>query len=259
MKRKDDRLLRLAFGELTDDAARAVEANATAAERAEVESFRALREGLQQLPPPPPDNLSAERLRAAILDRELKGRPARPTWGGLLLAPVALAAMAAVVVLPRLRSRPEPQIVATATPALELKAPAFDFRPTTELPVARAASAPKIVAAAPAKEPERVAVRRSRRHRPAVEPVEQPDGALENAVVSVPVVTHEDPEARVAALASIKPEPQAIAAPPSAVVEAAPGTEGRTETVVVVSAQRDVETGAPAATEKEAASVLVGG
>lgn len=60
-------------------------------------------------------------------------------------------------------------------------------------------------------------------------------------------------------LASRATELDTIAAPPSTVVEAVPGAEGRTETVVMVSGNRDLETGAPAATEKEATSVLVGG
>ena len=257
MRRKDD-LLRLAFGELNDDAARAVEAGADAAERAELETFRDLRRGLQHLPPPPPDGLSAERLRAAILDRELRARPRAFAWGPALLAPAACAALAAVLILPRLRPQAQPQIVADNLRLESAKPFAFD-------PVGPVRSSPPMRDIRTRSEPAprlRVRVadadsRPTRRLRRATPNVENKPGLGYVASVSPPAV--EGAATSAPSLTLAKREPATMAPPPSSVVEQAPGTSGGTETVVIVSNQRDLETGALAATEKEVGSVLVGG
>lgn len=262
MKRRDDDLLRLAFGELDEKAKQAVEARADALDRAEIDAFRRLHEGLRHMPTPPPDGLSAERLRAAILDRELKARPKPFAWGPALFAPLALAALAAVIVLPRMKPRAEPQIFAMDSP-VDRSAAAFKVAPLPEFPESRARGAEKQarsrpqVAAAKASEARarvasRPARRRHRRHTPRVEPLADMGGMV--ALTGPPANDGETPRAVVVAT-------ETIAAPLSAVVEADGGSRstGAKDTVVVVSGKRDLETGAPAATEKEAASVLVGG
>ncbi len=268
MKRKDD-LLRLAFGELTDEAARAVEARAGEAELVEVESFRRLHDDLRHLPPPPPDNLTAERLRAAILDRELTAR--RPfAWGLALFAPVALAAFAAVLMLPRLQPRPAPQIVSLGDAESQERrafsvAPFASFRSLAPVASLNARSRIAPTMAMPhetlsdAQEVGEPRMHRRRvRHSHVAPLVEEPQMKTDGLLAFNPSSEgSETPSGSTNPPAS--QEPQTIVAPPSTVVEAAPGSTGKMETVVIVSSKRDLETGAPAATEKEATSVLVGG
>ena len=268
MKRKDD-LLRLAFGELSDDAARALEARADAAERAEVAAFRQLHDDLRHLPSPPPDNLTTERLRAAILDRDLKTR--RPlAWGPFLFAPIALAAFAAVIVLPRLRSRPEPQIVAMDTPRIKMPAPLgprladeFRFQNRSLSSESRAQTAPVAVLTAPAPEKQEQAVssphRHRMHHRAPSEPVEEPQLDTKDFQVYNPPREASEEPAAFAMKAPIHEPVTPTIATPSTVVDAPAGVTGKTEVAVIVSSKRDLETGAPAATEKEVAGVLVGG
>ena len=258
MMRKDDDLLRLAFGELADDAARAVEARADADDRLEIASFRELREGLLHLPTPPPDGLSAERLRAAILDREIQTRRKPFAWP-VLFAPAALAALAAVVLLPRFRTPAEPRLALNET---RIDASTFDVPPLAPfeskapivaptLDIAQAKVAKAIASEAPRPSIVRPSRRKVRRSFP---PVERPEPARELVALNV---KHADQEAP-PSLALVK-APPTIATPPSAVVEVASGVTSDTEAVVIVSHERDLATGAPAATEKEATSVLVGG
>ena len=261
MKRKDD-LLRLAFDELGDDAARAVEARADAAERQEIAAFRELRQGLQHLPPPPPDGLSAERLRAAILDRELRARPKPFAWGPALFMPAAVAALAAIVLLPRLRPRSEPQIVAlNDAPISRADVPAFrSFKPMRDAFGASSAVAKSKAEARVQTQdasPKPRLARRQRRRTDEMDAVTEPqEKPMYTFSVPSPVEGDATPPPQ---LALARREPQTIAAPVSSVVEGLPGKGGSTETVVMVSNQRDLETGALAATEKEVGSVLVGG
>lgn len=244
MKKKDD-LLRLAFGELSADAARAVEAGASADARAELASLRDLRASLERLPTPPPEGLSNDRLRAAILDRELRTRRAAPlAWAW---APLALAAFAGIVLFARPAPRSAPQIVSMPTvhrDEVALVAP--DFQPLSSVDFGdaeppQAAAAPKAAPqAAPA--PHR---RQSSRSRKA------------NVERIVPPVVEVEPQQK--DLVAVVQEPETIAAPPSALVAPSPGAVRGDETVVIVSGKRDLGTGAPAATETEASNVLVGG
>ena len=257
MSRKDDDLLRLAFGELSSEKARAVEAQASADDLAQISQLRELHTGLQHLPPPPPDGLSAERLRAAILDRELRVRQKPFAWP-VLFAPAALAALAAVVLLPRLRVPVEPRLAVNDS---RVEASTFEVAPLPPFEEAKEPIVSPSLAIAQAKvakaiEPRtpRLSVasrRRTRRTRTQVEKSEPP---RELVALNHPSADEIAPMALVR-----KPAPETLATPPSAVVESAYGVESGAEAVVVVSTERDLATGAPAATEKEATSVLVGG
>ena len=258
MKKMDDDLLRLAFGELDPEAARSVEARVGASDRPRFEAYRRLHDDLHRLPPPPSDGLSAERLRAAILDREMKGR-SKPFAFPLVFAPVALAALAFAVILPRLKPRPEPRLVMGDPP---VRSQAFDAAPLPRFEVSKET----IVAPTLLKAQEQVAraVEAQAAPRNAPAPKAAPlrrrrartiGRAPDVLVAQAEAASSEVPRNTLVASAA----PATIAAPPSAVVESAPGVAGTTETVVVVSSKRDLETGAPAAMEKEAASVLVGG
>ena len=256
MKRKDDDLLRLAFGELAADAARSVEARADAEDLAQIAAFRELHDGLRQLPTPPPDGLSAERLRAAILDREIQARPKPFPWP-VLFAPAALAALAAAVLLPRLKAPVEPRLALREGPT---HASAFEVAPLPPLEPKAAIVAPSLavaqekVARAIASATPRPAVPAGtprRRVRRAKAPVAPSEPSRELLTLNVKPTGEDEPPA----LSSTRATPQTLATPPSAVVESASGGE----TVVIVSPERDLETGAPAATEREATSVLVGG
>ena len=259
MMRKDDDLLRLAFGELADDAARAVEARADADDRLEIASFRELREGLLHLPTPPPDGLSAERLRAAILDREIQTRRKPFAWP-VLFAPAALAALAAVVLLPRFRTPAEPRLALNET---RIDASTFDVPPLAPFESTEPIVAPNLaiaqakVAKAIASESSRPAARvkpAPRRVRRTPKAVERPEPARELLALNVKPSDEDAPPTLALAQA-----PQTLATPPSAVVEGVHDGTSDSEAVVIVSHERDLETGAPAATEKEAANVLVGG
>ena len=256
--RKDDDLLRLAFGELADEAARAVEARAGMDDLARIADYRQLHEGLQHLPSPPPNGLTAERLRAAILDREIQAKPRAFAWP-VLFAPAAIAALAAVVFLPRLKAPAAPRL---ALNEARIESSAFEVPPLAPFESKAPIVAPtldiaqaKVAKAIASEAPRPVIVRPSRRkvHRSSP-PVERPEPARELVALNVKPIDEDAPPS----LALVK-APPTIATPPSAVVEVSSGTTSDTEAVVIVSHERDLATGAPAATEKEAASVLVGG
>lgn len=249
MKKKNDDLIRLAFGELSADDANAVEARAAAdpSARRELQVCRDIRASLQHLPPPPADGLSAERLRAAILDRELSARKPAFSWGW---APMALAALAAVVFIARPAQRSEPVVVALNNNLGEhlftsgsLGDGALNFDGfVAPSPVAVPASHP--VAATPA-----VRLRSAGRHVDAKRPL--------TSWVPNPVFKNADGNEPKFALASF----ETIASPPSSVdTEAAKkSSKDGEDTVVIVSGKRDLDTGAAAASETEANHVLVGG
>ncbi|RYG25033.1 hypothetical protein EON82_08650 [bacterium] len=262
MKRKNDDLLRLAFGELSADAAQAVEAQAAAdpAARRELEACRDLRAGLQHLPPPPPDGLSTERLRAAILDRELKTR--RPSFVPLAWAPMALAAIAAVVLFVRPASQSDPTIVAqTGDLSYKklIKAPEFKTPPAAMTMAAKQGEKKNVVptpvervASAAAQDETAVRPAANRRR------VRSGHGAVKTFAYVPPTRSKGGEKLPEYVL---NPIPDTIA-PPSSIV--APNDGGRVatnsdDTVVIISTQRDLETGAHAASETEAGSVLVGG
>lgn len=255
MKKKNDDLLRLAFGELSAEEARAVEAHAAAdpSARRELQACQDLRASLQHLPPPPPDNLSAERLRAAILDRELGARKPGFSWSWSW-APYALAAIAAVLFINRPAHRSEPvqlalneNVGSSLAKAAPLTPPASDF----ELRKAPAAST-----VVPVSNPETVAAR----HNVARRPQESRRSSVTWAPGPLFKAQDED-ETGLAKFAFYQPED---IAPPSSVVTAdvpagKPEKDNNSDTVVIVSGKRDLDTGAAAASETEANRVLVGG
>ncbi len=259
MKKKNDDLLRLAFGELSADDASAVEARAAAdpSARKELQVCRDLRASLQHLPPPPADNLSAERLRAAILDRELSARKPSFSWNW---APMALAALLAVVFIARPAHRSEPAIVALNGNPGEAKVFALNGHlgenlksksvstEASSLNLLRMAGSASSADGAEATAPVvryHTASRRADEPRPSV------------TWVPAPVFKSSDAKEPKYALASF----ETIASPPSSVdTEAAKkSSKDGEDTVVIVSGKRDLDTGAAAASETEANHVLVGG
>lgn len=105
MKRRDrDEIMDLAFGELSPDAARRVAESAKVDARMaqDLRDAEAMRDALLELRAVPDDQLSVERLRAAVLDRGLQPHPAR-NWVWL---PAAVACFAVAVVATRSMLRP---------------------------------------------------------------------------------------------------------------------------------------------------------
>lgn len=274
MRPNHDDLIRLAFGELSAEEARAVEVRAAAdvASRSELEAFRDLRASLQHLPPPPPDGLSPERLRAAILERDLKSRQTvRFPWGW---APVAAVMAACALVMMKPTPRVPSEVVSFASfdgadvATLAKKMPANS--PSTLAGMA-VPSVDKSVVPPPVEKrssgPRVALVSRRRPHRHVETPADS-SSIVETPVEDTPVALV--PTLSVAQVAlMVKSEPQAIAAP-SAVLDGDNGplldstSRSRREDVnrdriVLISNKRDAQTGAPAATETEAANVLVGG
>jgi len=253
MKKKNDDLLRLAFGELSDADATVVEARAAAdpSARRELQVCRDIRASLQHLPPPPADGLSAERLRAAILDRELGARKPGFAWGW---APMALAALAAVVFISRPAQRSEPAVVAMNNEigenVFKNKPLMSDFSASTN-----AAAAVTMSVATPAV----TSAKSSARFRSNQRGMEgaRPHTAswAPKPFVKAPINA---PVAMVARLDSF----ETIASPQSSVdtdALASKAIKDGADTVVIVSGKRDLDTGAAAATETEANHVLVGG
>jgi len=258
MKKKNDDLLRLAFGELSADAARAVEAQASgdASAQKELEAFRDLRASLQHLPPPPPDGLSTERLRAAILNRELSEK--RAAGLGWSWVPVAMAACAALVFFTRSTPRGEPQLMTLneVPHTAMLKAPAFDALRSYDMSARKSVVPPPVERAAVRAPSAPAEEARSVRYRSDSPKEGLIGGSVANTLQEDDFESKSTPK-----YASFVPnQPQDISVPSSIVKS--PGTRSAMnsdDTVVIVSAKRDLETGAPAATEAEASTVLVGG
>jgi len=255
MKRKNDDLLRLAFGELSADAAQSVEAQAAAdpEARRELEAYRDLHVGLQHLPPPPPDGLSTERLRAAILDRELKTH--RPAFAAFAWAPMALAAVAAVLFLSHRAPSGDPTIVADANGlsyTSYIKPPAFTpLKPVAAKKASVVTPSVERVASRSTDDNEEIRPTVSRRRDRSAREV----GSMKIGFVPPKA----DPDEKLP-MYVLNPTPDTIA-PPSSVVSPDSGrvATNSDDTVVIISTQRDLETGAHAASEAEASSVLVGG
>jgi hypothetical protein len=254
MKKKNDDLLRLAFGELSDADATVVEARAAAdpSARRELQVCRDIRASLQHLPPPPADGLSTERLRAAILDRELGAKKPGFNWGW---APMALAAMAAVVFITRPGQRSEPTLVSMNN---EIGENVFKNKPLmSDFSASASAPAPVTMSVAtPAATPAKSAAR-FRSNQRGVE------GARPHtAWVPKPVFKAQPNNAPQYALMSSFDDLETIASPQSSVdtdALASKANKDGADTVVIVSGKRDLDTGAAAATETEANHVLVGG
>ncbi|MEA2553849.1 MAG: hypothetical protein QOJ65_2025 [Fimbriimonadaceae bacterium] len=102
MDRKiEDRIAKLAFGELTEAEASQVRAEAatnTDAAQA-LNSYEGLRNDLRRLRDVPPDQLSKERLQNAILAQGLKPKPVRQGVSWLWAAPALTTAVIAIALL----------------------------------------------------------------------------------------------------------------------------------------------------------------
>lgn len=98
MKRKtEDQILQLAFEEMTPELAAAYERDALLDPEAScaLADYRQIKADLRMLADIPPDQLSKERLREAILDRGLKPKPVRRTsWAWMPMTAAAVAAAA---------------------------------------------------------------------------------------------------------------------------------------------------------------------
>lgn len=99
-RKTEDRIARLAFGELTE--AEAAQVRAMAGQDADtakaLDSYELLRSDLRQMRDVPPDQLSKERLQSAILAQGLKPRPVRHGFPWVW-APIATVAAALALVV----------------------------------------------------------------------------------------------------------------------------------------------------------------
>lgn len=138
MKRRDDDLFQLAFGDIRGDEAESIEATLDATERDLVQELRCLKLDLQSLPVPE-HQLSTERLRDAILNEGLQPKPVSQPWWRLAWAPFAAAAIAIVAFQTmNIGLRSEADRVAVVDPVsvsstssglLDFPGPDFVFRP----------------------------------------------------------------------------------------------------------------------------------
>lgn len=129
MKRNsDDHLFNLAFGEFSESERAELEANAAAdpAASAQLRKLRNLKADLRSLADVPPDQLSNDRLRDAILGQGLKPRQAFD-WSWVWMPALSCVLVAGLMVGVRHRSVGEPSIL--GTPALSLKDPGVTLFP----------------------------------------------------------------------------------------------------------------------------------
>ncbi len=259
--RFEERLARLAFGDITPEEARELEREATRnPEVARVLSeYRAMRDGLRGLSETvPPDQMSKERLRDAILAQGLRpvAEPKNANPFGWLWMPVAAGALAFAMFsmrdLGRTSSTPtvvmDNATVATKVPDVSLP------MPTNSVPeTAPKASTPVMKAtAAPAKpkpvEPKRSYVAKRQRPRRTIFIDGRDAGAYamtKPAQESTTIAKSEEPT-------KVVPETQ-----PEVIVES---TSTQPGPIVLIDSQKDTETGANTAREVGTASnVLVGG
>src|SRR5438128_37793 len=105
MRRKlEDKLLMLSFGDLTPEEARQVQSEAAGDPEAQkiLQEYQAIRSNLKLLKDVPEDQISAERLRFAILEKGLE-RKSAPSPYGWLWMPAAVALFAFSLALLRQR------------------------------------------------------------------------------------------------------------------------------------------------------------
>jgi hypothetical protein len=128
----EDKLIRLAFEETSPKETSALELQALADPEAArtLESYRKVRIGLNLLTEVPPDQLSKERLRNAILGQGLKPLPPQPSRWGWAWMPATACALVFGWLGVRHLNTPEPKIVGpglgsvamrTATPVLHVE------------------------------------------------------------------------------------------------------------------------------------------
>jgi hypothetical protein len=243
----EEKLAELAFGDLSPEDAKRIEAQAMAdpeAARALIE-FRTMRSGLKDLHDVPEDQMSKERLRDAILAQGLKPQPERsPSPFGWLWMPATAAVLAAAFMLMRGGPSVEPTIVVDNSSVPDQRV-ALNTKPSVSDPV----ETPKVaVVRKPVvkTEPTTTVVRRERprRKRKAMEPKMEfvefssaPQGYIARND-SKPDITRL-PNTSVATETSSEPQD----GPP----------------IVMIEDNRDTTTGAFKATEVGASNVLIGG
>lgn len=102
-KHLEEMMIRFAYGELDEhEVSKAEELIATSDEARRIYDIHAIAAGgIKRLPEAPAPQLSSERLREAILSREIRVSGARPwTWAGTAASIVAAGALAVYVFLP---------------------------------------------------------------------------------------------------------------------------------------------------------------
>jgi hypothetical protein len=242
MRQKDeDRLLKDVFGELSEKDAQELEhwLRTDAKASRTRQEFAAIRDGLKGLRDIPEPQISAERVRDAILNQGL--RPSRRPLMSRLWVPSASVMLAALgfVYLSGLGSAPE-QMPPDAA-ALAMAQPVRE-EAKSATPIARPTPPPRAVAAQPTT-PRPAAPRRRARapelYAMASQPVEEPVDPAPPAVNSVSEGTPAVERAEMpAAETAAQPE----------------------EPIVLIAPEVDQNTGAPIATEvQNASNILVGG
>jgi len=119
-KRQEENIAKLAFGDLSEAQAAEVRAQAAAnpdAARA-LDSYATLRDDLRRLRDVPPDQLSKERLRNAILTQGLNPKPVRSSFPWMWASTAGLAAVLAIAVMMRPTEQSKPETVAMNYPSL---------------------------------------------------------------------------------------------------------------------------------------------
>lgn len=114
-KKFEDKIAKMAFGELTEAEAAEVRAHTAAnadAARA-LDSYEALRSDLRRMKDIPPDQLSKERLQNAILGQGLQPKPVRRTYPWAWATPVAVMGALAMLMFAR---TPEQKVVFNTEP-----------------------------------------------------------------------------------------------------------------------------------------------
>lgn len=112
-KKFEDQIAKMAFGELSEAEAKEVrahaESNADAAQA--LSSYEALRSDLRRMKDVPPDQLSKERLQNAILTQGLKPKPVRRSFPWVWVPTTAMVAALAFVVFAKLPSETKAPVV----------------------------------------------------------------------------------------------------------------------------------------------------
>jgi hypothetical protein len=261
MKRKqEDRLMRLAFGDLSIEESAALEKQVAAdPESADVlAEFRGLREDLRALADVPAHQLSNERLREAILGQGLKPKAPEPMLSWLWMPATAVCVIAAFFVLGQRRGSVEPRLVGFPNSVPVAGETAFDLGPMKDPASISKPAAPKSVMIhgpspirlAVAEEPRPARHRRSSHAAFGVDPgwvalsdssdsssADMPGGSVPGASDGTSAPAGADPTA------NLKPI-----------------DDKSTPTVVVINPDTDQDTGASTATEVGSGkNVVVGG
>jgi hypothetical protein len=261
----EERLARLAFGDLTPEETRELERQAVGNPEAArvLNEYRAMRDGLRDLGADvPPDQLSKERLRDAILAQGLRpqAEPAAAPNRGWLWMPVLAGALAFAVFT--LRGGPTHSGAPTVV-LNDAKMPPLNVDlPQPSLPSPGPSTMGLVAQAAPkptAKPELKLARNSDLSSRSIRRPRARRTIILQDRIVEPTPLPQEDPKTRIAQNDAPKPpetDPVKTSANPEATVvaQASPGP------IVLIDSSKDAQTGANNATEVGTASnVLVGG